>query len=450
MKKGVDNSRNSAAYPPFADAESGVSSRKRLLREFRPVLVLATSEASARLASFVFYLIAARVLEPDGFGVVRYTITLSFLAFAVLQVLAMSMNRELGAARQNRERTRAILGTGLVVAAALLVVSSALCIAAAAAGLTGGANTLGLVAVLAGTALFQIYYEIGRGMGAVKRMTITYLGASLSQLLIFVGIVAAMRPTPLVALLVFGGSGVIPVAISELVYPVVRGQHVLVEGRTLRRLALVSAPLFVAHLAYVGWTSADQIWVANVLGTYQIGIYGAARNLSGIFLIFPSAAYGVIMPRIAELRETSQDSHARRLVYAATLTAAGTTSILALFVIFLRVPLLRMLYGSSYTGAATSLAFLAVAAVLYAAFVMLTTSSVGWGRPGVYTSGLVVAVLVEIVCLSFFSGSLGGPKAYTASLAYLISIATALLVVLAQLHFRPLVRSSTLEEGTNA
>ncbi|MDP9225763.1 MAG: hypothetical protein M3P18_18370, partial [Actinomycetota bacterium] len=62
----------------------------------------------------------------------------------------------------------------------------------------------------------------------------------------------------------------------------------------------------------------------------------------------------------------------------------------------------------------------------------------------------VVGVIVEIVCLSFFSSSLGGPKAYTASLAYLISIVTALLVVLAQLHFRPLVRSSTLEEGPSA
>jgi O-antigen/teichoic acid export membrane protein len=309
---------------------------------------------------------------------------------------------------------------------------------AAGAGLTGSASVLGLVAVLAGRTLFELYYSIGRGLGLIRRMAFVYLVGSASQLAIFAAVVAVAHPGPLLALLIFAGSSVIPIAVAEGIRPVVRGHPVAVDRLALDRIVAIGGPLLFAHLAYIIWNTADTIWVENELGTRQIGIYSAARNVSQMFLILPSAAYGVVMPRVAELRAAGDDAHARRLVYATTLAIAGATSALAAVVITFRLPILRMLYGDAYGAAAGPLAILAIVGVLYATFVTLTSSSVGWGRPGVYTSAMAVATVSELVYLVFLSHDLGGLNPSTAAIASAASIGLALLAVLGQLYWRPL------------
>jgi len=147
------------------------------------------------------------------------------------------------------------------------------------------------------------------------------------------------------------------------------------------------------------------------------------------------------MPRVAELRVAGDDRHVRRLVYAATLAVAGSTSLVALVVIALRLPILRTLYGEAYVPAAPSLVALAAVGVLYATFVMLSSSAVGWGRPGIYTSAMIVATVAEIAYLLFLTEHLGGLKASTAALASASSIGLALLVVLGQLYIKPLGRA---------
>ena len=96
---------------------------------------------------------------------VRYTIALSLLAFAGLQVLVTGLLRELGAgsggprtgARRDRHCARRCRGgpPGL----------ARLCVIAGVAGLTGSADLLGLLVCLAGLAAFQLYYAAARGLG---------------------------------------------------------------------------------------------------------------------------------------------------------------------------------------------------------------------------------------------------------------------------------------------
>src|SRR5436189_5793800 len=114
--------------------------RASVRAELRPMVGVTASEAGARLLSFCFYLLAARELTTHGFGVVRYTITLSVLAFGVTQVLANALTRELGAVRKDPPGTAEVLGSGLAIGAVVFPASAALCLGAALAGLTEGAD----------------------------------------------------------------------------------------------------------------------------------------------------------------------------------------------------------------------------------------------------------------------------------------------------------------------
>ncbi len=389
---------------------------------------LSAAEGGARLLSFGFYLIAARVLAPSDFGVVRYTITLSLVAFAGLQVLVKALMRELGGARGDVEHVREILGTGVVVSVLVFVASVILTILAAQAGLTGSAQPLGLVVVLAGTACFQLYYAVGRGIGLVARPALTYVGASACQLLVFGFLAAMFQPSVTVTLWIYGATGAIPLIVCEIFRPILRRNQLRVTSRAARILWLVSAPLILGQVAYIVWNSADQIWVESALGTTQVGLYAAAKNVSQMFIVLPAGVNGALLPRMAELRAAKRMPDALTLLYKTTLILVGASTLMALIVIVFRVDILEVLYGSAYTPAASQLAALAIAMTIYAGHFTLTGSAIGLGRPGISTSTILLAAIVETCVLVFAHGTSATFAAWTYAgsigVAFVASIVT--------------------------
>lgn len=385
------------------------------------------SEAGARLLSFCFYLLAARELTTHGFGVVRYTITLSLLAFGATQVLVNAMTREVGAARGDGRRTAEVLGSSLTIGGVVLPASIALCLAAAAAGLTEGSDTAGLIAALIGLAALQLYYGVARGLGDIARAATTYAGGSVVQLVAFAIIAALSQATPRTALLAYGLSSLVPLLAWELCRPVLWRAMVSVNTATAQRVLRLAGPLLLAELSYLIWLSADQIWVQHALGTTQVGLYGAAKTLAQVLFVIPAGVTAVLMPRVAELRTAGATRRARRLVFATTGGVVLACGVVGVIVIALRSPLLGLLYGDAYRAAAPSLLILTLGTIANAGFVVLTTSAVGWGRPGVYTAGMAAAAACELALLA----ALPSDNITTAAWAVSGSIAVALVAVAA-------------------
>ncbi len=328
-------------HSPKRDRRSAMASAGG---EARPMAALTASEGVSRLLSLVFYVVAARTLTTEGFGVLRYTVGLALLIFALLAVLTTSVTREVGAARGNDVRTGEVLGSGLWVAALLVGVSSVVCVLASLLGLTGGASLLGLLAVGFTYTMFQLYYAISRGVGDASRAAIAYVCASAAQLILLVGLGALLDPSPGVALFAYGASSVLPVLAYELRRPLIRGRALSVRRVELDRIWRLSAPLVLAQAGFVVWFSVDQIWIESALTTEDVGLYGAAKTLSQVFLVLPAGVTGVLLPRVAELRTAGDAVRARRLVYWATVGSMLISSLLALAVVLPGTELLEAVY----------------------------------------------------------------------------------------------------------
>lgn len=394
-------------------------------RELPAMAAITASEGGARFLSFCFYLLAAHELTTSGFGVVRYTITLSVLAFGVGQVVVNAVTREVGAARSDRGRTSAVLGSGLVIGTVVLAASVALCLLAKLLGLTGGADLLGLIVALVGLAALQLYYGIGRGLGQVRRAASTYVGASLIQLAAFGAVAGWSQATSRTALLVYGLSSLVPVLLWEALRPVLLRGGLATHAAARRRLLALGAPLLLAELSYLIWLSADQIWVEHAFGTSQVGLYGAAKTLTQLLFVIPAGATAVLMPRVAELISAGALAQAGRLVAATVGGVIACCGLIGLALILLRTPLLGALYGHAYRAAAPSLLILTLGMVANGGFVVLTTSAVGWGRAGIYAAGMTLAAVCELVLLAV----LPGDRITTAAWAATASIALALVTV---------------------
>jgi len=214
---------------------------------------------------------------------------------------------------------------------------------------------------------------------------------------------------------------------------VLRGRPLPVRRHVVRRLWLIGAPLLVAQVCYLLWNSLDQLWVQGALGTYQVGLYASAKNISLVLIVIPGGATGVLLPRVAQLLKAERPDAARRLILLGTVGATGASALIALGIILLRVPLLGDLYGRPYRAAAGALAALSCGMVCYAAFASLTMAAVAWGRPKVYAAAIAVAALIEALAFELF----GCRNLVSAGIVYSASIALALLFVLILLRSRP-------------
>lgn len=389
--------------------------------------LLVVSEAAARFFAFLFFVLAARELDPDGFGIARYTIVVAtLLYYSATNVIAISLNRELGAARAT-DRNAEVLGTWLAVGAVLCVVICGIAAAVSTLGLAPSADPLGLVVVTAGFFFFETYYAIAKGVGSIKRAAWTYAGARVAQFVTFVVLVVVADPTPQVALLVFGLSSIVPILGAEAFRPIVRGQELRVTRAALNRLWALSRPLVIAVLAYTMWSSAPELWIEKVLGAADVGLYGAANNLSQALVVLPSGVVGFLIPRVAELRSAGRDREAALLVGRAFCGVMALSALIAATMIILRTPLLEGVYGGAYSAGAASLAGICIAMTLRAGFVVLTASAIAWGCPGVYALAIGLTAVLEIALLT--GVGIATPAAAAWMSAY--SIGTGLCIVLA-------------------
>jgi O-antigen/teichoic acid export membrane protein len=396
---------------------------------------LVATEGASRLLAFAFYLLAARALTTSGYGEVQYTITLATLAFGVIQVLAIVMPRELGASRGlGEDRVGEVLGTGLLLSIGIWAVTVLMAAAAAALGVTGAAQPLGLVAVISGLAVFQLYYSVARGLGRFKRAAFTYAGASAVQLAAFALAIVLADPGPTAALIIFSLSSFVPVIFLEIRKPILRDLSIEAPPEIRRSMMKAGGVLLVAQVAYLAWNSADQIWVEGTLGASSVGVYGAAKTLSQLFVVLPAGINGVLMPRVAELRTARDGRHANTLMVWTVLALLVASAAVAVVIVLGRVPLLELLFGDRYAGAANALIGLTVAMVLFGVFMTLTQAAIGWGRPHLYTATMAVAALAEVVALV----TLPGGSIEFAAWTYAGSMALATTLVAGWLLIRPL------------
>ena len=394
---------------------------------------LTFAEGAARLLSFGFYIVAARLLTTGEFGVVRYTIALSLLAFGGLQVLVTGLLKELGAGRADPERAPAAIGTALAAAGVVLAGSLALCAVAGAAGVTGSADLLGLLVCLAGLSVFQLYYAAARGLGDPRRAVVAYAGGSLAQLAIS-AVALAIHPTVTTALLVFGLS-------SLLRHPGLRAVPAHTAAAALQRAR--HAPAARPQRAAAGGPGGIPRLAHRRSG---VGRQGAGRAGAGPLRCRQDAVPGVHHPargcggRAAATRGRAQGGGPLRHRSAARVRSRGGAACRHARRRGRRDRLsidrprdcssaTRMARpGRRSWGCRSGMA-------AYAAFVGLTEGAVGWGRPGVYSAGIVVAAVTEVLALLSLSDEAGISAAAWASAG---SMALGLGTVVLLLVLRPL------------
>lgn len=378
----------------------------------------------------------ARSLGPSDFGAwttaLAYVGLFTFLTdFGFVQVAVQRMAAE-------PEREAEWLGALTTARAGASVLALAVCLLGLP--LLGAENDIRpLTLVLSLTilaavptallAVFQSRLQAGLTMSLLALQSVLWLGfvlllwMSSAELLTFAWAFVAVAMV----------TGVAQVLATRR-FAVIALRRGLALWRPLTRVAL---PLGIAGILVTVYYRIDQVMLFNLRGPREAGIYGAAYRILDPLHFFPAAVMSSLLPVLAAAKGRDPMRIARLVQAGADYLTVVSLPVLGTS-IALSSPLIRLVFGPGFEGAAALLPILMLAFVFvcfgYLAGYLIPVANLQWRYAGYAALGAVVNVGLNAA----FIPAYGAHAAAWSTVATEFGVMTLCLVaVLRALRLRP-------------
>lgn len=295
----------------------------------------------------------ARSLGPGLFGEYSYA-----MAFASLFAVAANLGTDGIVVRdlvKHPDRTGAILGSALALRAVGAAAVLVLVAFAAALAHRDAPRTLALVLLFAAATLLkpfdvvELWFQARTNLRPVvwARNIAFLLGAGGRVALLLAGgtVVALAAVEPVAAL-----------AAALLLVAVFRKHHAGAQpirwDRTEARALIEGGwPLLLSGVAVMLYMRIDQVMLERLASPREVGLYAAALRLSEIWYFVPTAAVTAVFPHVVHSKSEGEAVYLRRIAQLfGVMTALAL--VISVAVTLAAGPLVRLVFGAEYEGAA--------------------------------------------------------------------------------------------------
>jgi len=298
----------------------------------------------------------ARYLGPARFGALNFATSFValFASAATLGLEAIIVREVVHNARDRDE----ILGTSFLLRVGAGFLALGLSIASLWLIQIHDRQATILVSILSLTLLFQAFDSIDSYFQSQVRSKLT-VWAKNGAFLVFAGVRVALICTraPLWTFAAAATGEVVLGAAGLVIGYRLSGGKIL-SWRYSRQRALhllgQSWPLIFSAMAIMVYMRLDMVMLKMMKGDLAVGLYAAATRVSEVWYFIPLAIVSSVSPAIMRAKDDQElfYSRNRRLFALMTLTACAIGSVVALA----SPAIIRIIYSSSYSGAAPVLA----------------------------------------------------------------------------------------------
>lgn len=137
-----------------------------------------------------------------------------------------------------------------------------------------------------------------------------------------------------------------------------------VDSAVIKQLLADSWPLILSGLAIMIYMRIDQIMLGGMIGDKEVGTYSAALRLSETWYFVPMSIVSSLGPTLVNSKKISEElylSRLQKLYNSLTLLSVSVALMISLF----SGPLINLLYGAQFQGAASILAIHIWSGVFY-------------------------------------------------------------------------------------
>jgi len=298
-------------------------------------------------------LVAARYLGPEDFGRYSYAVALVLLLAGIANLgLQGIVTRDLVDEEGNRNE---ILGSAVAIRALGAVGSTVLAVALISLLRPSDVEMRLMVVLLCIGVLLQplrvldLFYE----SEVASKYTVAADGlAGVTWLLIIGALIASTF-----SVIWFSGAKAIQLALSALLLLAIyfrqggRPTEWQFDSERAKSLLRKSWPLALANLGVVVYLKIDQVMLGQMTGDAEVGTYAIAAQLSEATYFIPAVVASSLFPSLVALRRSDERTYRSRLISSyAGLAWAGVA--IATLVLLVSGPVIELLFGEEYRGAA--------------------------------------------------------------------------------------------------
>jgi O-antigen/teichoic acid export membrane protein len=375
--------------------------------------MLSIGMAVARVLGLAFSLVLAAAFSSSDYGEIRYSIALASVVGIGTQPFGQHViARFISKQRGDPAKVDTALSNLFVMLPLIFLLTIA--IALPVLYITGKL-WLGILVVFAGETFFYSYWGLSTGFLDPKRLTAAYLGSNLVQIiLVFLLIQILGIRSPTLALLIYGLSYVLPLALLGIYFPLPgHGQLKLVDQRMVGELLRFSAPIWISHACYVFAGSLDLLVLERLVSAGQLGAYSLSKTLATVFIFVPTGISTLLMPKVAA---SSKRTHRRTLTRMLGVSLLLNVAILIPY-IPIAEPFTRRVFGADYVVSAGVSVLLALFMIASGIHTLITAVFVGSGRPEIESASRILDLAVTALSCWLLIPRFGSVGAATAVLA---------------------------------
>lgn len=404
---------------------------KAVLRRFDANLISGSALLSlgmilARVFGLAFSLVLAAALSPEAFGAVQYGLT----AGQILAIGAQPFGQHVlawfvGRYHRHPERLSQFLSSGLCILGGLVALTL---LVASFFPSPSAEVAIGALTVAVGFSAFYAYWGLATGLQSPLRLTAVYLGSNIVQiiltLLLFYGLQVS---SPLVALMIYGLSYFVPLALAQWLQPLpVRVGLAWVDRGSAGAMIRFAGPIWVSHACFTLATTLDVLLLQHFCGAAEVGTYTVARTMALVFGFVPTSIAALLMPRIAG---ASGEGENRSVGMTLALSILVNGAILIVYLL-LAPWFVATVFGAEYVTDLATYVLLAVSGMLAGVSSIITAVVVGRGQPDLESFSRLAALFVSagagwvLVPLYGTAGAAGAVCASTATAlaVYLVAL----------------------------
>lgn len=378
------------------------------IRIVRNISALAIGHVGTNILGFVAFAYIARVLGPDGFGLINFaSAILAYFSLIATMGIPNLASREIA---RHPADTSKIVGSMLLTRLVLSVVAVLILIAL----LPFLAPTAAMRAVLALLAL-NLFISVGS-------INWAYAGVEHLTMPAVAGMAGTAVHLGLVLWLVRTESDVIPAVLASLVGAMVpaviqlhdfhRKYHIVVkfDWSTVEQIFKSSLPFAVSAVMIQVYYNIDSVILGYLKGPAEVGYYNAAYKVILFINGFTGLYVQSIYPVISRLYANDTTSVRPFLRQALNLVAALVIP-LGIGGTIVAPQLMVLLFGSAYAQSALPFQILIWSVVIIAFSVHYGNTLLACNGERTYTWGVALGAVVNLVTNVIFIPLFGAPAA---------------------------------------
>ena len=357
--------------------------------------LLSIGTAVARILGLAFSLVLAAAFSASEYGQVRYAIAVaSIVAIGTMPFGQHVIARFVSKYRSDETKLDSVLTNSFVILP--IVFLGTLLIAIPILVMRGTFN-IGILAIFLGETLFYTYWGLSSGFLEPGRLTAAYLGSNFIQIiLVFVLIQVLDIQSTTLALLIYGLSYLLPLAVLVIFWPLPgRINYRLFDRKMIGELLRFSVPIWVSHACYTFSLSFDLLFLERMGNENRLGAYSLSKTLASMFLIVPAGISTLLMPKVA----ASPKKGHRQLLIRMLIISVLIDVVALIFYLPLVRPLTMRIFGVDYLVPLSVSLLLALYMIAYGIHGLITAVYVGSGKPQVESASRIVElVAIGIGC----------------------------------------------------